>query len=153
MNLSGIHWRSKERWAADEPVLEACRSVQTVLEVGPSRGCFWTCDRVREPIAVVHGTQISFTSFSRASFCQDRESFMHSRLVFSAMVVASLVGTSALAAAQTQSTLSASANSNAMASMHHHMKTHYQMHHVRYSRATMDKSRPGGLPISRNPPD
>lgn len=79
---------------------------------------------------------------------------MHSKLVFSALVVASLVGTSALAAAQTQSTSSASANSNAMASMHHHtMKTHHHMQHVRYSRAAMDKSRPGGLPISRNPAD
>jgi hypothetical protein len=76
---------------------------------------------------------------------------MHSKLLFSALVVASLSGTSVLASAQTQPTVSGSANSNAMAYMgHHKLKSH---HHARYSRAQMDRSRPGGLPISRNPPD
>ena len=75
---------------------------------------------------------------------------MHSRLLFSALVVGSLFGTSALASAQTQPIVGASANSNAMAYMRHHrMKSH---HHARYSRADMDRSRPGGRPISRKPP-
>jgi hypothetical protein len=75
---------------------------------------------------------------------------MHSKLVFSALVVVSLFGTSAIAAAQTQPIVGASANSNAMAYMgHHRMKSH---HHARYTRAEMDRSRPGGRPISRKPP-
>jgi hypothetical protein len=32
-----------------------------------------------------------------------------------------------------------------------HMKWSHLSHHVRYSRASMDKSRPGGQPISRKP--
>jgi hypothetical protein len=33
----------------------------------------------------------------------------------------------------------------------HKMKSSHLSHHVRYSRAMMDKSRPGGQPISRKP--
>ncbi len=75
---------------------------------------------------------------------------MHSKLIFSALVFASLSGTSAIAAAQTQPIVAGSANSNAMAYMgHHKMKSH---HHMRYTRAEMDRSRPGGRAISRKPP-
>jgi hypothetical protein len=96
----------------------------------------------------IGGTQISLTSFVAASFDQDRKISMLSKLVFSAIVVAALFGTSAIASAKTQPV--AAADSNAMASMrHHNMKSH---HHMRYSRAAMDRSRPGGRPISRKPP-
>jgi Flp pilus assembly protein TadD len=80
---------------------------------------------------------------------------MHSKLVFSALVVAALFGTPAIASAQTQPMAGASAESNAsnaksnaMASMRYHR--HH--HHMGYSRARMDRSRPGGRPISRKPP-
>jgi hypothetical protein len=83
---------------------------------------------------------------------------MHSKLVFSALVVAALFGTPAIASAQTQPMAGGSAESsagasnanplNAMASMRYHR--HH--HHMGYSRAAMDRSRPGGRPISRKPP-
>jgi hypothetical protein len=89
-------------------------------------------------------------NFGSCIICQYREVLMHSKLLFSALVVASLFGTSAIAAAQTQPIVGASDNSNAMAYMgHHKMKSH---HHARYTRAAMDRSRPGGRPISRKPP-
>jgi hypothetical protein len=45
-----------------------------------------------------------------------------------------------------------------MASMHHDTMRHHHhhmgySHHVGYSRREMDKSRPGGLPISRKAAD
>jgi hypothetical protein len=39
-----------------------------------------------------------------------------------------------------------------MAYMQHHVHHHHH-HHIGYSRAQMDKSRPGGLPVSRKAPD
>lgn len=75
---------------------------------------------------------------------------MYSKLMLSAAIVASLFGTMAIASAQSQPMAAESAKSNAMASMRtHKMKSHS---HMRYSRAMMNKSRPGGRPISRNPP-
>jgi hypothetical protein len=85
---------------------------------------------------------------------------MRSRLAFSVLVVASLFGATAIASAQTELAMGASAksgakesNANAMASMRHHhrMKSHH--HHMGYSRAQMDKSRPGGRPVSRKVAD
>jgi hypothetical protein len=75
---------------------------------------------------------------------------MLSKLAISAFVVASLLGTTAVASAQTPPAAGASADANAMSSnmRHHRMKSH----HVRYSRARMDKSRPGGRPVSRKQP-
>jgi hypothetical protein len=83
---------------------------------------------------------------------------MRSKLVFSALVVASLFGATAIASAQTEPTAGAPAAAKGTGSkMAHHGKiTHHRMssyHRMRYSRAAMDKSRPGGQPISRNPPD
>jgi hypothetical protein len=45
-----------------------------------------------------------------------------------------------------------------MASMHHDTMRHHHhhmgySHHVGYSRREMDKSRPGGLPVSRKATD
>jgi hypothetical protein len=73
---------------------------------------------------------------------------MRSRLALSVFVVASLFGATAIASAQTEPAAGASRESNAMASTRHHhkMKSH---HHMAYSRAAMDKSRPGGRPVSR----
>ena len=77
---------------------------------------------------------------------------MRSRLGFSVLVVASLFGATAIASAQTEPAAGVSRESNAMASMRHHhrMKSH---HHMRYSRAQMDRSRPGGRPVSRKAAD
>jgi hypothetical protein len=76
---------------------------------------------------------------------------MRSRLAISALVVASLFGTTAIASAQTQPTAGATSEGTASAfnMAPHKMKW---SHHTRYSRAQMDKSRPGGRPISRKPP-
>ena len=76
---------------------------------------------------------------------------MRSKLAISALVVASLFGTTAIASAQTQPTAGASSEGNATASKMtpHKMKS---SHHKRYSRAQMDKSRPGGRAISQKPP-
>jgi Ni/Co efflux regulator RcnB len=81
---------------------------------------------------------------------------MRSKLVFSVLVVASLFGATTLASAQTKpaagtSAASDAAKSNAMASMRHHH--HYRHHHMGYSRAQMDRSRPGGRPVSRKAAD
>ena len=81
---------------------------------------------------------------------------MRSRLAFSVFVAASLFAATTLASAQTQPAAGApakpnAATSNAMASMHHHH--HYHHHSMGYSRAQMDKSRPGGRPISRKAAD
>ena len=72
---------------------------------------------------------------------------------FSVFVAASLFAATTLASAQTQPAPAKSnaATSNAMASMHHHH--HYHHHSMGYSRAQMDKSRPGGRPISRKAAD
>jgi hypothetical protein len=40
-----------------------------------------------------------------------------------------------------------------MASMHHHHHHHHHHHAMGYSRREMDKSRPGGLPVSRKAAD
>ena len=76
---------------------------------------------------------------------------MRSKLAISVLVVASLFGTTAIASAQTPLTADASSEGNATASKMtpHKMKSG---HHTRYSRAQMDKSRPGGRQISRKPP-
>ena len=75
---------------------------------------------------------------------------MLSKLAISALVVVSLFGTTAIASAQTPLTADASSEGNARASKMtpHKMKS---SHHKRYSRAQMDKSRPGGRPISQKP--
>jgi hypothetical protein len=79
---------------------------------------------------------------------------MHSRLALPVLVAAALLGGTAIASAQTERTTNApmegamtpkAMNSN-NAMMHH------SHHHMRYTRAQMDKSRPGGRPISRKPP-
>jgi hypothetical protein len=82
---------------------------------------------------------------------------MRSRLAFSVLVVASLFGTTAIVSAQTEPAIGAPAESsanpfsaNAMASTRHHRMRHH--HHGGYSRAQMDKSRPGGRPVSRKAP-
>ena len=80
---------------------------------------------------------------------------MRSKLAFSVFVAASLFGATTLASAQTAPAgapaRSDAATSNAMASMHHH---HHHWHDsMGYSRAQMDKSRPGGRPISRKAAD
>ncbi len=76
---------------------------------------------------------------------------MRSKLAILALVVASLFGTTAIASAQTEPMAGPSAEGNATASKMapHKMKS---SHHKRYSRAQMDKSRPGGRPISQKPP-
>jgi hypothetical protein len=80
---------------------------------------------------------------------------MRSKLTFPVLVVASLFGATTLASAQTEQAAGASAesNANAMASTRHHRTHHHYSHHMGYSRAQMDKSRPGGLPVSRKAPD
>jgi len=83
------------------------------------------------------------------------EIFMHSKLAFPVLVVASLFAATSIASAQTEpaasdAAMSNAAKSNAMASMHHH---HYRHHAMGYSRREMDKSRPGGLPVSRKAAD
>jgi Spy/CpxP family protein refolding chaperone len=75
---------------------------------------------------------------------------MRSRLAFSVLVAASLCAATTLASAQTEPAAGAPATSNAMASMHHH---HHHHHAMGYSRREMDKSRPGGLPVSRKAAD
>jgi hypothetical protein len=75
---------------------------------------------------------------------------MRSKLAFSVLVAASLCAATTLASAQTEPAAGAPATSNAMASMHHH---HYRHHAMGYSRRAMDKSRPGGLPVSRKAAD
>jgi hypothetical protein len=76
---------------------------------------------------------------------------MRSKLAISALVVASLFGATAIASAQTQPPAGAAAGGNGTAAKMapHKMKL---SHHVRYSRSRMNKSRPGGRPISRKPP-
>jgi hypothetical protein len=74
---------------------------------------------------------------------------MRSKLAIPVLVAASLLGATALALAQTEPA-TAAAELNAMASMRHHH--HYSHHHMGYTRAEMDRSRPGGRPISRKPP-
>jgi hypothetical protein len=83
---------------------------------------------------------------------------MRSKLAISALVVASLFGATAIASAQTdpaQPAPAASAKANGAGSkMATHHKTHKMMSshkNYRYSRAQMDRSRPGGAPISRKP--
>jgi hypothetical protein len=82
------------------------------------------------------------------------EVFMHSKLAFPVLVVASLFAATTFASARAPATsdaaMSNAAKSNAMASMHHH---HYRHHAMGYSRRAMDKSRPGGLPVSRKAAD
>jgi Spy/CpxP family protein refolding chaperone len=80
---------------------------------------------------------------------------LRSKLAISALVVASLFGATAIAAAQTdpaQPAPAASAKANGAGSK---MATHHKMtsshKNYRYSRAQMDKSRPGGRPISWKP--
>ena len=80
---------------------------------------------------------------------------MRSRLVISALVVASLFGATAIASAQPAPAASAKAN-GAGSKMATHHRTHKMMSshkNYRYSRAQMDRSRPGGEPISRKPAD
>ena len=74
---------------------------------------------------------------------------MRSKLAFSVLVAASLCAATTLASAQTEPAAGAPATSNAMASMHHH----HHHHAMGYSRREMDKSRPGGLPVSRKAAD
>jgi hypothetical protein len=74
---------------------------------------------------------------------------MRSKLAISAVVVASLFGATAIASAQPMAGPSAEGNATASKMASHKMKRH---HTTRYSRAQMDKSRPGGRPISRKPP-
>ena len=74
---------------------------------------------------------------------------MRSTLAIPVLVLASLVGATIFASAQTEPA-KGSAESNAMASTRHH---HHHHHHIGYSRREMDKSRPGGLPVSRKAPD
>jgi len=83
---------------------------------------------------------------------------MRSKLAISALVVASLFVATAIASAETQPTAGASGEGNATGSKiaphrmkSSHMKWSHLSHHVRYSRASMDKSRPGGQAISRKP--
>ena len=83
---------------------------------------------------------------------------MRSKLAISVLVVASLFGATAIASAQTdpaQPAPAASAKANGTGSK---MATHHRTHKMtsrhmnyRYSRAQMDRSRPGGQPISRKP--
>ena len=82
---------------------------------------------------------------------------MKSKLALPFLVAASLLGAMSIASAQTEPAPGApsashardmNANMNAMASMHHH-RYH---HHWRYTRRQMDKSRPGGRPVSRKAP-
>jgi hypothetical protein len=75
---------------------------------------------------------------------------MRSKLAIAVLAAASLFGATALASAQTEP--ATDAQSNAMAAMRHHHH-HYRHHHMGYSRRQMDKSRPGGLPVSRKAPD
>ena len=77
---------------------------------------------------------------------------MRSRLIFAAFLIASLFAATGLASARTDQAAGASATSNAMASMRHHHH-HYRHHHIGYSRAEMDRSRPGGRPVSRKAAD
>lgn len=81
---------------------------------------------------------------------------MRSKLAFPVLVAVSLFGATTLASAQTEQAAGApaesNAQSNAMAYMQHHVHHHHH-HHIGYSRAQMDKSRPGGLPVSRKAPD
>jgi hypothetical protein len=81
---------------------------------------------------------------------------MRSNLAISALVVASLFGATAIASAQTDPAQPAPAASGNGAGSK--MATHHKIHKMtsshrnyRYSRASMDRSRPGGRPISRNP--
>jgi|HubBroStandDraft_1064217.scaffolds.fasta_scaffold1311065_1 hypothetical protein len=76
---------------------------------------------------------------------------MRSKLAISALVVASLFGATAIASAETQPTASGEGNGTGSKMAPHKMKSSHLSHHVRYSRAMMDKSRPGGQPISRKP--
>jgi hypothetical protein len=71
-------------------------------------------------------------------------------------VITSLFAATTVASAQTEP--ATPATSNAMASMHHDTMRHHHhhmgySHHVGYSRREMDKSRPGGLPVSRKAAD
>jgi hypothetical protein len=75
---------------------------------------------------------------------------MRSRFAVPVLVVASLLGATTFASAQTKPATGA-AELNAMASTRYHH--HYRHHHMGYSRAQMDKSRPGGRPVSRKAPD
>jgi hypothetical protein len=84
---------------------------------------------------------------------------MRSRLALPVLVAAALFGGTAIASAQTERTTNApmegattpnAMNSKAMNS--NAMMHHSRHHHMRYTRAQMDKSRPGGRPISRKPP-
>jgi len=68
--------------------------------------------------------------------------------VRSALVVASLFGATAIASAQTQSTAGEGAGMGSQMAPHKMKSSH---DHKRYTRAEMDKSRPGGRPISNKP--
>jgi hypothetical protein len=72
---------------------------------------------------------------------------MRSKLAISALVVASLFGATAIASAQTQPTAGEGAGMGSKMAPHK-MKSS----HKKYSRAAMDRSRPGGRPISNKPP-
>jgi hypothetical protein len=75
---------------------------------------------------------------------------MRSKLVISTFVVAAFLGGTAIASAQTQPTAGASAEGGTGSKMApHRMKSRHTM---RYSRARMDKSRPGGRPVSQKIP-
>ena len=81
---------------------------------------------------------------------------MRSSLTFSVVAAAMLFGATAFVSAQAKPAADASTTSSAMASMRHHSMHHhhhYRHHSVGFSRAQMDKSRPGGRPISRKPAD
>jgi hypothetical protein len=95
------------------------------------------------------GTLVSFTGFCPDSFNQCREIAMWSKLAIPALVAASLFATAPIATAQAASAAGASSANNAMASMRHHHRYH---HHMRYTRSQMDRSRPGGRPVSRKAP-
>jgi len=82
---------------------------------------------------------------------------MRSNLAISALVVASLFGATAIASAQTDPAQPApAASGNGPGSK---MATHHKIHKMtsrhmnyRYSRASMDRSRPGGGQVSRKAP-
>jgi hypothetical protein len=101
---------------------------------------------------LVHdGTQLGLPGFLYVHHLIGIEEIsMRSKLAFSVLVAASLCAATTLASAQTEPAAGAPATSNAMASMHHH---HHHHHAMGYSRREMDKSRPGGLPVSRKAAD
>ncbi len=82
---------------------------------------------------------------------------MRSNLALSALVLASLFGATAIASAQTEAAQpapAASANGSGAKMAAHHARHKMTSSHgsYSYSRASMDRSRPGGRPISRKPP-